>query len=194
MTHYELLGLEPCASPDDVKRAYRQQAACYHPDVYRGNHAYAVARMQAINEAYAVLGDTRRRAAYDHTLTPPAPPGEPPTPSAAPAPSTRETDDPRVYRWLEKGTYLAAVLLALPLVIVLFRWGLHRCAPQEAPLVWLALCLDAGAWLFSLALYKTRRLANRFYYRLSGVLAAVFLAFLLIVAAISLRVLVPYSE
>lgn len=66
-TYYELLGLSPRADADAVKRAWRQLARVYHPDRSLGD-ADAVARFQAVVEAYAVLGDPERRQDYDQSL------------------------------------------------------------------------------------------------------------------------------
>ncbi len=57
--HYQTLGIRPSASLDDVKRAFREQAKLYHPDVARAttNEAEALARFKLVNEAYSVLGD-----------------------------------------------------------------------------------------------------------------------------------------
>lgn len=60
---YEALGVGRNASPDDLRRAYRQLAKQYHPDVNRDPGAED--RFKEINEAYAVLSDEQRRAAYD---------------------------------------------------------------------------------------------------------------------------------
>ncbi|QID19408.1 DnaJ domain-containing protein [Nitrogeniibacter mangrovi] len=61
--YYAALGVERDASGDDIKRAFRKLARKYHPDVSKEPDAEA--RMKAINEAYAVLSDPERRAAYD---------------------------------------------------------------------------------------------------------------------------------
>jgi curved DNA-binding protein len=61
--YYQLLGVARDASADEVKRAYRRLARQHHPDVNKTTGA--AARMSEINEAYAVLGDPERRAAYD---------------------------------------------------------------------------------------------------------------------------------
>ena len=58
-----MLGVAPDATADAVKKAYRQLARKYHPDVSK--EADAAARMSEVNEAYAVLSDPERRAAYD---------------------------------------------------------------------------------------------------------------------------------
>jgi molecular chaperone DnaJ len=61
--YYDVLGLPRGASADDVKSAYRRLAKQYHPDVNR--EAGAEDKFKEINEAYAVLSDDQKRAAYD---------------------------------------------------------------------------------------------------------------------------------
>ena len=61
--YYATLGVDRDASQDDIKRAYRKQARKYHPDV--SAEADAEARFQEVGEAYEVLGDPEKRAAYD---------------------------------------------------------------------------------------------------------------------------------
>lgn len=61
--YYEALGVGRGASPEELKGAYRRLAKQYHPDV--NNDAGAEERFKEINEAYAVLSDAQRRAAYD---------------------------------------------------------------------------------------------------------------------------------
>ena len=61
--YYETLGVARSASQDDVKRAYRRLAHKYHPDVSK--EANAEARFKEVGEAYEVLKDPEKRAAYD---------------------------------------------------------------------------------------------------------------------------------
>ena len=61
--YYQALGVARDASADDIKKAYRKLARKYHPDVSREPDAEA--RMKEVNEAYAVLSDPEKRAAYD---------------------------------------------------------------------------------------------------------------------------------
>lgn len=61
--YYAALGVDRTASADDIKRAYRKLARKYHPDVSKEPDAEH--RMQEINEAWAVLSDPEKRAAYD---------------------------------------------------------------------------------------------------------------------------------
>jgi molecular chaperone DnaJ len=61
--YYDVLGLPRGASADDIKSAYRRLAKQYHPDVNR--EAGAEDKFKEVNEAYAVLSDDQKRAAYD---------------------------------------------------------------------------------------------------------------------------------
>ncbi|MDZ4251435.1 MAG: DnaJ C-terminal domain-containing protein [Sulfuritalea sp.] len=61
--YYEILGLARGATQDDVKRAYRKLARKYHPDVSKDPDAET--RFKELGEAYAVLKDPEKRAAYD---------------------------------------------------------------------------------------------------------------------------------
>ncbi len=61
--YYEVLGVDRNASKDEIKRAFRRLARQYHPDVNKDPDAEE--RFKEINEAYAVLSDDEKRAAYD---------------------------------------------------------------------------------------------------------------------------------
>jgi len=61
--YYSALGVGPDASADEIKRARRKLARKYHPDLSK--EPGAAERMKEINEAYEVLGDAEKRAAYD---------------------------------------------------------------------------------------------------------------------------------
>lgn len=59
--YYQILGLQKGASKDEVKKAFRKLAAQYHPDKKTGDEA----KYKEITEAYAVLGDDKKKAEYD---------------------------------------------------------------------------------------------------------------------------------
>ena len=61
-THYETLGVSRDANADEIQAVYRRLAKQYHPDTSSGETGAA---MQAINDAYAVLGDPQQRHQYD---------------------------------------------------------------------------------------------------------------------------------
>jgi len=61
--YYQTLGVAREAPADDVKKAYRKLARKYHPDVSKEPDAEK--RMKEVNEAYEVLSDPEKRAAYD---------------------------------------------------------------------------------------------------------------------------------
>jgi DnaJ-class molecular chaperone len=59
--HYQTLGVEQTASPEEIKRAYRKLAGQHHPDKGGDTRLF-----QEIQAAYDVLGDANRRAEYDN--------------------------------------------------------------------------------------------------------------------------------
>lgn len=62
--YYEVLGLQKGASADEIKKAYRQMAKKYHPDLNPGDKE-AEAHFKECNEAYEVLSDEDKRSRYD---------------------------------------------------------------------------------------------------------------------------------
>jgi molecular chaperone DnaJ len=62
--YYAILGVDKSASADELKKAYRKLAMKYHPDQNKDNKE-AEAKFKELNEAYDVLKDEQKRAAYD---------------------------------------------------------------------------------------------------------------------------------
>jgi len=97
-SHYELLGVSPQATREEIKRAFRHEISRYHPDkvqhLGREFQELAADRAADLTRAYRVLTDAEARAAYDEELlraaaAPPAPP-----PAAAPAPAPADATPP----------------------------------------------------------------------------------------------------
>lgn len=64
--YYDILGVSRNASAEEIKKAYRKQALEWHPDRHQGaDKEAAEKRFKGINEAYQVLSDSQKRAAYD---------------------------------------------------------------------------------------------------------------------------------
>ncbi len=63
--YYDVLGVSKDASDDEIKKAYRNQAKKYHPDLNQGNEA-ASEKFKEANEAYETLSDGNKRAEYDN--------------------------------------------------------------------------------------------------------------------------------
>ena len=83
-THYDVLGVEPDASADELRAAYKRAARRAHPD-HGGSHA----AMRAVNVAWEVLSDPDSRRRYDESLgdaPPPPGPDEPPPGPDEPSP------------------------------------------------------------------------------------------------------------
>jgi molecular chaperone DnaJ len=62
--YYEVIGVPKGATPDEIKKAYRKLAVQFHPDKNPGDHT-AEEKFKELGEAYDVLGDEQKRAAYD---------------------------------------------------------------------------------------------------------------------------------
>lgn len=63
--YYELLGVDPSATVEEIKKAYRRLAHQFHPDK-NPNDPQATEKFRRITEAYQTLQDTQKRAAYDY--------------------------------------------------------------------------------------------------------------------------------
>src|SRR3954454_759988 len=63
--YYEVLGVPPTASDDEIARAFRALAKRYHPDVQGGPVTEQGVRFRAIRDAYEVLSNPRQRFDYD---------------------------------------------------------------------------------------------------------------------------------
>jgi curved DNA-binding protein CbpA len=120
-THYDLLAIEPTASPEDVKRAFRREIARYHPDKVQhlGPEFQEIAATRAaeLTEAYRVLMDVELRRSYDEALDDggqPAPartetkrhsPTAPePAPVPSPTPAGPAPEGPRDRRFQQERT------------------------------------------------------------------------------------------
>ncbi|MQY60165.1 MAG: molecular chaperone DnaJ [Clostridia bacterium] len=63
--YYEILGISPNASSEDIKKAYRRLAVKYHPDKNRENSKEAEEKFKEVSEAYKILSDGEKRKIYD---------------------------------------------------------------------------------------------------------------------------------
>lgn len=98
-TFYDVLGVDPTATNDSIKWAYRTRARTSHPDV---GGTGCTAGMAAVNAAWETLRDPARRRAYDSTL--------------APSPTVDCVPEP-VMRRLRTLVVVAGALLALVAVV-----------------------------------------------------------------------------
>jgi DnaJ-class molecular chaperone len=65
-SHYQVLGVSPAATPEEIKHAYRRAALSSHPD-RNPTDPKAEDKFKAINLAYEILSDQQKRTAYDQT-------------------------------------------------------------------------------------------------------------------------------
>ena len=63
--YYEILGVPKNASADEIKKAYRKLAMKHHPDRNQGEDKGAEAKFKEAKEAYEMLSNAEKRAAYD---------------------------------------------------------------------------------------------------------------------------------
>jgi curved DNA-binding protein CbpA len=127
---YRILGVSPAASADEVRSAYRELVKRYHPDLFStsGEKSRANEKLQRINEAYAVIGDTKRRREYDEKRSPRPPTHRPNTASAVRrASGMRKPASPlrwsrsavrRVPGWWKRAVSAKWIALLLPVVML----------------------------------------------------------------------------
>ena len=63
--YYEVLGVSKGATDDEIKKGYRKMAKKYHPDNNLDNKEEAERKFKEVNEAYEILSDPQKKAAYD---------------------------------------------------------------------------------------------------------------------------------
>lgn len=142
--HYELLQLEPSASAQELRQAFRRLSKLYHPDTTTLPEVEAQEAFGRLQQAYHALSDPERRRAYDASLvatlaaTPPAPPPNLRRVVTRPPASVR--------RDLSGGEWFALVLLALAVVFSLvlgvgLAWA--RGAELVRPPSWLPAPVDS---------------------------------------------------
>jgi preprotein translocase subunit Sec63 len=155
---FEVLGIGRDASPEQIRTAYCEQVARYHPDKHRGNplEELAAARLVAINRAYQILSNDRQRATADARRSPSS--GSVRENVAAPAPVVAH---PAMKLVRSLGLLVAAVFLlrfglvfarqalALSRGFVLGVLWLFRLGPVVGIVVIFALAVGAGALLRS---------------------------------------------
>jgi hypothetical protein len=142
-THYEVLGVAPDASHDEVKRAYTDLALRYHPDrnTFTDDESRELAeyRMREINDAWAVLRNPATRAAYDAALRGerrprlgerPAAPAKPTAAEQAPFPNATG-DAADAAPPLRLGPVIFGVVLIACLLLVAFVAGVPRSSSEN---------------------------------------------------------------
>jgi curved DNA-binding protein CbpA len=117
---YAVLGVGRNATAAEIRAAYRELVARYHPDKHTGNplEGLAAEKMAEINRAYEVLSDANRRAAYDRGVSDFRAASGSPWPRHAPARNSRAVK-------------IIALLMALPLLLRFGR-GLFRLLADGA--------------------------------------------------------------
>jgi curved DNA-binding protein CbpA len=107
---YQILGVARSATADQIKSAYRELVKTYHPDLFLAPDAKAEAteKLRLINEAYAVLGNPKRRDRYDRRFV--QIPKENPRARAAPSSETARSRPRKVRRQINKLQLLKRVL------------------------------------------------------------------------------------
>lgn len=68
MNYYQILGVTPYASPEELRKAYHNLIKQYHPDNYKGDSNIAKEMIREINVAYDTLSDPEKKIIYDYDL------------------------------------------------------------------------------------------------------------------------------
>lgn len=159
MNHYDVLGVGPSADEVALHQAYVDLARRHHPDLVGGDPA----RMQAINQAWATLGDPVRRADYDRTLRAGVTTGvaqpRPAPPASDDTVDDLDDDNPirvtvALPRWL---SLLPVAMFAV--AVLAFAFGLMSSSQPLLGLAMMALILSCLFFLAApfVALFASRR-------------------------------------
>jgi len=123
--YYSILELEPCATQDEVRSAFRRLALVFHPD--QSKDPEATPKMQLLNEAYEVLSDQDKRERYDQERI--APPVQEPVQKSSqtqqdtqPVRVAKKDLDPKQKTWIK--SRLILILRIILLMSALFLWSL----------------------------------------------------------------------
>lgn len=130
-SHFEVLGVAPTASLDEIRAAYRQLARTHHPD--SGLHPDA-ARMSAVNAAWHHLSDPGRRVVYEASLR-----GTAERPSPVEFDESDEFDEPdgdptmgyAPRRWPAMSLMMLAILA---IIFVFTAYAVRSGGPIDEPL------------------------------------------------------------
>jgi curved DNA-binding protein CbpA len=160
---YEVLGVRADAPAAELRRAYLRLARQHHPDYFvdasPSERAAAEARMRAVNEAWAQLGDPRRRRAFDDTRPRPFVPfsaeDDEPDPRDQPDVPYRAGPPPSTGRKLT--TLAPAIFLAGAAVCVALAFATGTVAPLGLALAFLVLSAAGFVVLPLLALGHAKR-------------------------------------
>ncbi|MCU0415945.1 MAG: DnaJ domain-containing protein [Cytophagaceae bacterium] len=114
--HYAILGIPTSASLDEIKKAYKNLAKKYHPDVHKGDKNKED-YFKKINEAYQTLSDPIKKQRYDAYYLNPIPPSNP-APKKQYKPKTPSSKEKQEEAKLLKKYYTYTFIIAL-LVIIL---------------------------------------------------------------------------
>jgi DnaJ domain len=123
-TYYEVLGVAPTASADEIRRGWAALIQRYHPDHLGGSGGWVDDQARQLIEAYQTLKDPERRRRYDADLEHQR--------SAIAAPSlmrrTLRPSQPQRWRWVP----LVLMLLGSTVVLALYAWRTPPPLPQVA--------------------------------------------------------------
>ena len=127
--YYEILGVPPTASSEEVRQRYRFLAQAYHPDKFPDpqHKSEAEGTFKAVQEAYQTLSNPRRRTAYDLSRptrsshgrpegTARPRPGRPREPEPPPPPRRRRIFGLSRAQWVVLGLFLLNLIVRDPLL------------------------------------------------------------------------------
>ena len=117
---FEVLGIRPNSTQEQIRAAYREQVARYHPDKHRGNplEELAAAKLVEINRAYEILTDNAKRATYEARGTANRAPVS--TSSSTAARQRAATSSP-VQKLVRLGVWIVSLVFLLRFGLVLGR-------------------------------------------------------------------------
>lgn len=166
--YYAILHIDPAATDEEVRAAYKRLAMLHHPDL--SSDPLATLYMQLLNEAYDVLKSPEERRRYDALLgkdATPDPPSPPPPPTETTTVDLDETQPVRVRRRdpqrerTRKQAMLNPLKALMQLILMMTVWFTFSLASGKVDLFGVVVFVVLGVYIIAMLVARGKGIGER---------------------------------